>query len=123
MFYKRSESFRYTFGQPVEAVFRILGDFGRNGAPDAHGGCLIVDLSPAGMRLFSELPLPEKTRLMVEFSLTGERIRTEGAVVWRQAHMSGSLYGVKLETNAAAERLIIEELKRYRRAEVGLQNK
>ena len=67
MYYKRAESFRYTFGEPCEATFTLAATEQRE---ESHkGDCLLIDISPSGAKIFSKLSVPIKTSVMLYFVL------------------------------------------------------
>lgn len=57
MLFKRDESFRFTFENPVKATFKVLR-LNQLNNDLKEGSALIIDLSPNGLRLSSSLDLP-----------------------------------------------------------------
>lgn len=114
MFYRRSESFRYTFGEPLDATFRLI-KLEQRSKPDS---CLLIDISPGGMRIFSVFTMPVGTLLELEYTLHQELLGTTGTIVWKKAHADGSMYGIDLHGGPDQEIFITNELKQYRRKEM-----
>ena len=118
MLYKRTEYFRFTFGDPLEAELRILIDEAE-GRETHRGPCHLVDLSPGGSKFFAEynIPLGETpVRLRLNFTLHEEPIEVSGVLVWKKPFTHGFMYGYEFDVNAAIEKLIVEELKLRRRS-------
>lgn len=120
MFYKRAEYFRYTFGEPLEATFRILvADETRK--ESGLGNCALIDLSPGGAKLFAKFDIPlerKPVQLQLIFTLFESQINTVGTVVWKKSHRGGYLYGFDIEEDENIAQLIVQELKLRRRFEV-----
>lgn len=125
MFYKRAEYFRHTFGEPLEATFRILlADETRKESSLGH--CSVIDLSQGGAKLFAEFNLPlerNPVRLQLVFTLFESQINTVGTVVWKKSHRGGYLYGFDIDEDENTAQLIVQELKLRRRMEVEEKNK
>ena len=122
MIFKRKEGFRYAFGEPLEAKIVIL----INGKP-LHGDGTsatgqVLDISPRGMKLRSEVNLSEHKndmlQLEISFVLDTTQIKAIGEVVWSKNFGSGYHYGIVFYDQSAIENLIIGELKMRRRKEV-----
>ena len=119
MFYKRKEYFRYTFGEPLDAKFRIV-IANNNGKESGLGTCSIIDLSPSGAKLFANYDIPlkgEPVKIHLEFTLNEVEIAVWGTLVWKKAYTSGYLYGFDTEEDEEKETLIVNELKLRRRLE------
>jgi hypothetical protein len=119
MLYKRSEYFRYTFGEPLKAGFRIM--IADKPGKESHlGECSIVDLSPGGAKLFTKFDIPlegEPVHIHTEFTLYETPIDVRGILVWKKPYSGGHLYGLDFDENHANEVLIVNELKLRRRSE------
>ena len=61
MQYNRKETFRHTFEDPIPATFRLMieGENETDVEISKRGPCLIVDLSPSGLRMYSDLGIPK----------------------------------------------------------------
>lgn len=118
MFYKRSESFRYTFGTPPE-IYMHLSDPLKNSALSPKIYCLLLDISPKGAKLFSEreLVLGEEN-VSLEFVLNHETIRAEAAIAWKQQYEEGWMYGADFERNSIKEMLILNEIRELKEIEM-----
>ena len=121
MQYKRNEYFRYTFGEPSEASFRLIMQKEKEEAElSKKGKCYIVDISPNGARILSDLLMDIKQLKKIELSfvLDEKPITIIGDLIWSQKKASGYEYGVQLHGNQETEQLIIKELKARRKKEI-----
>lgn len=120
MIYKRTEYFRYVFGAPFEAQFRLVLDE-KAGTKSGRGKCKLLDLSPGGAKLTTEYDIPferEPVQLALEFMLFQERIEVTGNLVWKTQLPDAYQYGFEYDPGFEKERLIIEELKLLSKAEM-----
>jgi hypothetical protein len=120
MLYKRTEYFRYTFGEPLEAEFRIVVEHGKD-AESSPGECHLMDISPGGAKLFAKFDIPierESIRLHIKFTLYEKLIDLQGVIVWKKPYSGGYMYGYDFDKNPTIEQLIVEELKLLRRSEI-----
>ena len=123
MLYKRTEYFRYTFGKPLEAEFRIVvkKDTDIESSP---GDCQLIDISPGGAKIFAHFDIPLEgvvpVRLHLKFKLYEEMIDLQGVIVWKKPYSGGYVYGYDFDEDTHIEKIIVEELKHRRRAETGL---
>ena len=123
MFYKRTEYFRYTFGKPLEAEFRIVvkKDTDMESSP---GDCQLIDISPGGAKIFAHFDIPLEgnlpVRLHLKFKLHEKIIDLQGVIVWKKPYSGGYVYGYDFDEDPLIEKLIVEELKLRRRAETDL---
>ncbi|WP_255457361.1 PilZ domain-containing protein [Sporosarcina sp. JAI121] len=120
MLYKRTEYFRYTFGKPFEAEFRIVVTNG-TAKESSPGGCKLLDISPGGAKIFTNFNIPiegESVRLHLTFTLHEEMIDLQGVIVWKKPYSDGYMYGYDFDEDAAIEQLIVEELKLRRKSEI-----
>ncbi|MEK3935437.1 PilZ domain-containing protein [Sporosarcina sp. FSL W7-1349] len=116
MLYKRTEYFRYTFGEPLEAEFRILKAEGQSNP----GECKVLDLSPGGAKLYStyDIPVGQKdVRLSLKFTVYNYPLDISGKVLWKKPFNQGHMYGFEFEEDRKIGELIVGELKLRRRAE------
>lgn len=124
MLYKRTEYFRYTFGEPLVAEFRIVVENGTD-VESSPGECHFLDISPGGAKLFAKFDIPlesESVRLHVKFTLHEKLIALQGVIVWKKPYSGGYMYGYDFDENVEIEQLIVEELKLRRRSESGLDS-
>lgn len=120
MLYKRTEYFRYTFGEPLEAKFQIVVENGTD-TESSPGECHFMDISPGGAKLFAKFNIPlerEAVRLHIKFTLHEKLIDLQGVIVWKKPYSGGYMYGYDFDEDPAIEQLIVEELKLRRRFEV-----
>ena len=121
MQYKRNEYFRYTFGEPSEASFRLIMQKEKEEAElSKKGKCYIVDISPNGVRILSDLLMDIKQLKKIELSfvLDEKPITIIGDLIWSQKKVSGYEYGVQFNGNQETEQLIVNELKARRKKEI-----
>lgn len=114
MFYKRSESFRYTFGAPPEIKLKLMKPF-----ENLTIYCLLLDVSPKGAKLFSEKELKITDEIVrLKFVLNHETITADAKIVWKQWYEEGWLYGVDFERNPVKELLISTEIRELKEFEL-----
>ena len=122
MHFKRQEGFRIVFNEPIEASFKLL----INGQPvEALGSspCKILDISPKGVKMFSEVKFGEyinRATLQVElqFVLDVTPIQAIGEIVWSKPFGRGNQYGVLFQAQEDIDELIVSEMKLRRKKEV-----
>ncbi|MEK4424147.1 PilZ domain-containing protein [Solibacillus sp. FSL K6-1523] len=119
MIFKRTEGFRFAFGDPVAADFVLL----LNGKPE--GGkcsCNVLDISPHGMKMFSKTEIGEYSnkvvQIEVQFVLDEVKIKAVGEIVWKRSFGKDYHYGLVFENQPIVEELIVSELKVRRKKEV-----
>ncbi|TWT07257.1 PilZ domain-containing protein [Planococcus sp. CPCC 101016] len=118
MFYKRSESFRYTFGTPPEIRLRIMDTIHKQFlSPNIYG--LLLDISPKGAKVFSEKEwVMGEENVSLEFVLNHETITAEATIVWKQQYEEGWLYGIDFNQNSIKEMLILSEIRELKEIEM-----
>lgn len=118
MFYKRSESFRYTFGTPPEMRMQVLDPLRRQPVSAGIYG-LLLDISPKGAKVFSEkeLQMGEET-VSLEFVLNHETIAAHATIVWMEKYEEGWMYGADFEPNSIKEMLILNEIRELKEIEM-----
>jgi hypothetical protein len=84
------------------------------------GKCYIVDISPNGARILSDLLMDIKQLKKIELSfvLDEKPITIIGDLIWSQKKVSGYEYGVQFHGNQETEQLIVNELKARRKKEI-----
>lgn len=88
MLFKRDESFRFTFENPVKATFKVLR-LNQLNNDLKEGSALIIDLSPNGLRLSSSLDLPINEKnivLMISFVLNAQPLSIMAEPIWKKTH-------------------------------------
>ena len=117
MKYKRDESYRFTFSQPIPCSFTIVG-IGDQTIESKTAKGEIVDLSPGGCRLQSllDIHLEKEVRVRVSFQLDEgfSEIVADGTLQWKkQKGLSHYQYGVEFPRDAGLKTNITDELKKY----------
>ena len=117
MKYKRDESYRFTFSQPVPCSFTIIG-IGDKTIESKIANGEIVDISPQGCRLQSllNISLEKEVTLQVDFKLDDDfaQIIAVGVIQWQKRKgMSHYQYGIEFVKDAGLKNTITEELKKY----------
>lgn len=122
MIFKRNEGFRFAFGEPLYANFGILIDGKPQNLEKTQYPCEIQDISPRGMKMFSNIEIGEDTtklvQLEVTFILDVTKIRAVGEIVWSKKVMHGFHYGLIFDNQPVVEQLIVSELKERRKKEL-----
>lgn len=125
MAFKRTEGFRFTFGQPIEAKFIVLIDGKPENLEVTKLPCEILDVSPHGMKMFAFQEVGEnsnqRVQLEIHFVLDEVLIKAVGEIKWKKQYGKGFQYGLIFENQPALEELIVSELKIRRRKEVGIR--
>ncbi|WP_419961361.1 PilZ domain-containing protein [Psychrobacillus sp. BM2] len=125
MKYNRNEYFRYTFGEPCDATFRLIKQPVGNAGVELSkkGACKIIDISPNGLKMFSELfiSIDQLHHVELNFTLDTNPISMVGEFVWSHRKAFGHEYGVKLVGDSESEKMIIGELKNRSRKEMELK--
>jgi len=123
--YNRNEYFRYSFEKPCDATFRLIKQQEGNVGVELSnkGVCKILDISPHGLKLFSELfiSIEQLHYVELQFTLDTNPISMVGEFIWAQRKADGYEYGVKLVGDSESEKMIISELKSRRRKEMELK--
>ncbi|WP_162880684.1 PilZ domain-containing protein [Paraliobacillus sediminis] len=115
MQYKRETAFRYTFEEPISALFRIENING-NAVTTSAGEAKIIDISTEGIKLTSELNIPETDKsihLVISFELNEQEMNFKGIIVWKKKNHAINDYGVNLMIEENAKKELIEQLKIY----------
>lgn len=114
MQYKRTEYFRYTFGEPLSAGFQIATI--EDGGPiSSFGACSLIDLSPSGAKIETKYDLPygqDSAKLHIVFTLVDHELEVWGTVIWKKQYKGSFLYGIRFNEDSVKEQLIVKELKR-----------
>ena len=111
MVYRRNEGFRYAFCNDVAVKGTIKSD-----NTTLHGKTwegLILDISPQGMKVQTNLQLTSSERqqvqLEVNFCLDKDTIQAFSEVRWGRELGSKSLYGLYMHNQPTVEGKIVEE--------------
>ncbi|AYC28964.1 PilZ domain-containing protein [Paenisporosarcina cavernae] len=119
MEYKRQESFRHTFHEPVPALYRLVSS---DGIAQEDTACVMMDMSPSGVRVYSKFDIymvpGMEVPIEVEVVLTNQPIKMSGRVIWKRAHFDGKQYGISIDADEQEQQHIIDELKERRKIEM-----
>lgn len=113
MIYKREESFRFQFQEPIEAVFVLTKEGIKS---SKKGKALILDISPNGIKFSSTLDLPANDRdllLTLEFKLNDKDISFPGHLIWKKKTHTDLFYGFQGILDKEIESYIVDALKQY----------
>lgn len=114
---QREESFRYTFREPKIASFQIIRIDDLT-VETSSGDGKIIDISPEGIKLYSELSIPETDHkaihLSIYFELNGEALNYTGVIAWKHALH----YGIDLFTDESDKSYLTKQLKIHARKAV-----
>lgn len=120
MSFRRKESFRFVFNEPLDGLFSIYLNEKKYRAESFP--CKIFDISPRGMKIFAELPFDldfrSHVQFEVQFVLNISSIQALGEVVWSKPFSNGKQYGLFFKEQADLDELIISEMKIRRKKEV-----
>ncbi|WP_163969386.1 PilZ domain-containing protein [Oceanobacillus halotolerans] len=115
---KREEAFRYTFGRPLPAFFKIT-KIDDDLVTTAEGNAEIIDISPSGLKIHSQLTIPDTDQKTIEisirFTLNDEELNYHGIIVWKDRL---NHYGIDLLTDEEEQQNLIEQLKIYSKNEL-----
>ena len=108
------------------ANFKVL----LNGKSEAFNqsfyNCQILDVSPRGMKMFSEADfggyINKMLQFEVHFILDEVSIHAVGDIVWERPYANGKQYGLIFNNQPKLEDLIVTELKARRKKEIILEN-
>lgn len=116
MEYRRRESFRHVLVHEVPVTYTCKAE-----EKKTNGQGNILDISPSGLKLFTEEKLPSEKSIVeldLSFKLYTKPIHVNGVVRWKRVFGDGYQYGIDLDLVDAHQEMIISELKLRRRKEV-----
>lgn len=120
MKYKREEYFRFTFGEPLQAQFKIK-KINNEIVKSSKGKAEIIDLSPAGLKFSSELRIDEAKRnnieVIINFKLNDLDLSIKGVIVWVKEKYDMFEYGIEFLPDQEIAGNLIEELKEFAKKE------
>ncbi|WP_394218279.1 PilZ domain-containing protein [Halobacillus trueperi] len=115
MRYKRKDYFRYEFKKPLQAFFRIHR-VGSKEVNTSKGEARIINISPQGMKLNTNLDLPHldrhEVKLSISFYLNEQPFHLPGTIVWKKK-VAGFNYGIYMDLDEAESKGLVEALKVY----------
>ncbi|MCT2535251.1 PilZ domain-containing protein [Aquibacillus koreensis] len=114
MRYKREEAFRYSFKEPILALFYIKEIDGKK-VKSSEGPASIMNISPEGAKIHSSFNMPMKTssstHLSITFELNGNYLTVDGTIVWKKENAKGFDYGIDLDIDDETKNTLVEHLK------------
>lgn len=113
MRYRRQESFRYQFEEPIACTFRILKVEDKERVSNI-GNAYVYDISEGGVKLTTPLNVSldnMKIEIEISFRLNEEELLLTGLLVWKKNHKNDFSYGVHFTIDEKLKRQLIEELK------------
>lgn len=126
MIFRRQESFRYTFNEPIDCLFKLTKI---DGTPtnSEYGKGQIIDISPSGLKMMTTLNLSPSLKMIeieIQFSIDDSPFQILGIIQWQKKDIlkNGYLYGVKLDSTAEIAASIIKGLKRHAEKTCMLKN-
>ncbi|SOC05979.1 PilZ domain-containing protein [Ureibacillus xyleni] len=127
MKYRREEAFRFAFGEPVDALFHII-KLDDKPVTSSPGKAKILDVSPEGLRISSELNIPDITSktitLTIAFTINDTSFNLDGIIVWKKMIGNITSYGIKLDLKEQHVKVkLIEELKVYSKKHINNNKK
>lgn len=114
--YRRREAFRHVLVHEVPVTYICKAE-----EKKTNGQGNIIDISPSGLKLFTEEKLPSDkgiVELDLSFKLHTKPIHVNGIVCWKRVYGDGYQYGIDLDLVDTHQEMIISELKLRRRKEV-----
>lgn len=114
MRYRRHETLRYSFEQPVEATYKIIKVGGRS-IQSSMGEAHILDLSPGGMKISSpfHISLEKKVQFFVETSIAGIDLAITANGIWCKKVRGRYHYGLDFLEDYHED--VVKALKEYRK--------
>lgn len=114
MRYNRKSPLRYVFGVPVEAYFKIIKVDDRD-VTSSEGKAEIINISQDGMKIISDLNIPDvtskKISLSIRFVLNDSELLYNGEIVWKKEKVKKTEYGIHMKLNEDEREQLIEQLK------------
>lgn len=125
MKYRRHETFRYQFEEPIVCTFRILKVENKERV-SSIGDAWIFDISEGGLKLTTPLNIPLDNKLIeieITFKLNETELLLTGILLWKKSHRKDYSYGVQFTIDEKLKRNLIEELKIYSKGIVLIKKK
>ncbi|MBS7345793.1 MAG: PilZ domain-containing protein [Caryophanon sp.] len=96
LIFKRQEGFRFSFEQPVKAVFRLMQDGKPIDPQAAYIPAEILNISPKGMEIATAFEIDEAVlndvQLSVIYCLDTVEIHSCGEITWKRHARKGFTY-------------------------------
>lgn len=112
--FKRQESFRYIFPQPISGFLTIIKN--KDHSTESNKGEInIHNISPKGCSFSSHLHFPHNNEFTVtiEVCLNDTPLYLTGSIVWKKNSGKHYLYGFETLDNPVTAKLITDEVKSY----------
>ncbi|MFD1361521.1 PilZ domain-containing protein [Lentibacillus salinarum] len=115
MYFKRNESYRYTFAQPVAGKL-TKKDTSHKVTTDVH----IRDVSLQGAKLYCQntIELRKNTAISLSFQLNNMPFQAAGNIVWIKTYPRWSELGVYLDTDDEYREMLTWELKQIAKQKI-----
>lgn len=114
--FKRQEGFRFSFHNPIPALFTIE-ELNGNVVKSSEGEAKLMDLSPNGMKLNTTLDIPvskrNRVKVSVRFNLNDTTYQVHGEIVWREERFNHFFYGIHFVMDNKEQTNLVESLKCY----------
>jgi hypothetical protein len=119
----RKESFRYQFDKPIDCTFQMI-EIDHTKVQSKPGQAKLIDLSPKGMRIWSNLHFPidgKELIIKIKFRLNEDSLIHKSKLIWKkQDYVGGFYYGMELLDELNVQKNNISELKRFTRRLAGM---
>jgi len=111
--FKRKEAFRYEFITPLDTSFYISRFRGKD-RQSSRGKGVILNISPSGLRLDTNLDIPnhDEIELTFELEIANHIIHPVGSIAWKNKSDRCFIYGIQFISNDY-EQDIIKALKSF----------
>ncbi|ADC50897.1 protein with PilZ signaling domain [Alkalihalophilus pseudofirmus OF4] len=114
MQYRREESFRYEFSEPLKSTFKIIRISDAN-VESKEGEMYILDISAGGVKMNTHLELPDpnkaKVEVEVELQLAEKNLDVQGEIVWKKPFGRSYHYGIDFSITETESQELIKILK------------
>lgn len=119
MYYKRNEPFRYSFGQPVQAMIEAIQKEEQGLVSTGKWEAAILDLSPNGMKIASSANIEpsEDLQIRTSFMLNKIHIEINGKISWKKSLGRDFEYGIAENNSDQIKDLLISQLKVFARTQ------
>lgn len=112
--YKRKETFRYTFEEPIIAYFRI-SKINDHTVSSSKGEGKIINISPHGLKLNTHLEIHESIELTISFKLNNKLFNIKGVIIWTKKKVMSIDHGINLIIDYSTKQELIKQLKIHSR--------
>lgn len=108
MYYKRNESYRFVFNQPVEGKLTK-----REENDTVNAAIEIVDVSNEGakIRCHHLISFDKNTKIHLSFNLNSSSFHATGIVIWSKKYHNSIEMGLHLQTDDEYRNNMVRELK------------